>query len=173
MSDEVLAWLSVWSEVQMNCVWSSWCFCHPIISWFIKIQNGLPFWCQFIQFVLGKRLLNGCSSCGNNKIMLLVLEVYIITFVVFSCGILEASHDFVVCGNVTVEVSMLSCKILFICLLVLPTGLIFSIILLYWGKVTKDADWAVIISFYHRLFAFSTLFKLSKVNISGFKDRST
>jgi len=23
LSDEVLAWLSVWSEVQMSCIWSS------------------------------------------------------------------------------------------------------------------------------------------------------
>jgi len=34
-------------------------------------------------------------------------------FVVFSCGILEASRDFVVCGNVTVEVSMLLCTLRF------------------------------------------------------------
>jgi len=34
---EVLAWLSVWSEVQMICIWSSWCHFHPIISCFIKI----------------------------------------------------------------------------------------------------------------------------------------
>jgi len=27
----VLAWLSVWSEMQMICIWSSWCHCHPII----------------------------------------------------------------------------------------------------------------------------------------------
>jgi len=33
-------WLSVCSEVQMICTWSSWCHCHPIISCFIKIQNG-------------------------------------------------------------------------------------------------------------------------------------
>jgi len=39
-SDEVLAWLSVWSEVQMTCMWSGWCHCHLIISCFIKIQNG-------------------------------------------------------------------------------------------------------------------------------------
>ena len=39
----MLAWLSVWSEVQMICIWSSWCHCHPIISCFIKIQNGLTF----------------------------------------------------------------------------------------------------------------------------------
>jgi len=27
-SDEVLAWLSVWGEVQMIWIWSSWCHCH-------------------------------------------------------------------------------------------------------------------------------------------------
>jgi len=26
---EVLVWLSVWSEVQIVCIWSSWCHCHP------------------------------------------------------------------------------------------------------------------------------------------------
>jgi len=35
LSCEVLAWLSVCSEVQMICIWSSWCHCHPIISCFI------------------------------------------------------------------------------------------------------------------------------------------
>ena len=56
-SDEVLAWLSVWSEVQIVCIWSGWCHCHPIISCFSKMQNGLPFWCHITQFVL-----NGCSG---------------------------------------------------------------------------------------------------------------
>jgi len=32
LSGEVLAWLSVWSEVQMICILSSWCHCHPVIS---------------------------------------------------------------------------------------------------------------------------------------------
>jgi len=27
--------------VQMICIWSSWCHCHPIICCFIKIQIGL------------------------------------------------------------------------------------------------------------------------------------
>jgi len=31
-NDEELAWLSLWSELQMICIWSSWCHCHPIIS---------------------------------------------------------------------------------------------------------------------------------------------
>jgi len=39
----VLAWLSVWSEVQMLCMWSSWCHCHPIISCLIKLQSGSTF----------------------------------------------------------------------------------------------------------------------------------
>jgi len=43
LSDEVLAWLSVWSEVQMVCVWSSWCHYHPVISCFIRIHNGFTF----------------------------------------------------------------------------------------------------------------------------------
>jgi len=38
LSDEVLAWLAVWSKVQMICIWSSWCYCHPIISCFMKIH---------------------------------------------------------------------------------------------------------------------------------------
>jgi len=43
LSDEVLAWLSVWSKVKMTCIWSNWCHCYPIISYFIKIQTGLTF----------------------------------------------------------------------------------------------------------------------------------
>jgi len=61
MSGEVLAWLSVWSEVQMICICSSWCHCHPIISCCSKVQNGLPFWCLLTQVVLEKRPLNGYS----------------------------------------------------------------------------------------------------------------
>jgi len=26
---ELLAWSSVWSTVQMICIWSSWCCSHP------------------------------------------------------------------------------------------------------------------------------------------------
>ena len=28
LSGEALSWLSVWSEVQMICIWSSCCHCH-------------------------------------------------------------------------------------------------------------------------------------------------
>ena len=43
-----MAWLSVWSEVQMICIWSSWCHCRPIISCPVKSRMvylssaGLP-----------------------------------------------------------------------------------------------------------------------------------
>jgi len=43
LNDYVLAWLSVWREVQMICIWSNWCHCHPIICCFIKIQNDWTF----------------------------------------------------------------------------------------------------------------------------------
>jgi len=47
-------------DIVHHYMWSSWCYCHPIISCFSKIQNGLPFWCQLTKVVLEKRLLNVC-----------------------------------------------------------------------------------------------------------------
>jgi len=61
VSDELLAWLSVWSEVHVICIWSSCCHCHPIISCSSKIQNGLPFLVPAYPGCPGKRPLNGCS----------------------------------------------------------------------------------------------------------------
>jgi len=60
------------AEVQMLCIWSSWCHCHPIISYSSKIQNGLPFWCRLTQVVLEKRPLNRCSS----SVVLIYLQVW-------------------------------------------------------------------------------------------------
>ena len=57
LSSGVLAWLSVWSEVQTVCIWSSWCHrIHPqtpssLAS--IKSRLVLPFWYQLTQVVLG------------------------------------------------------------------------------------------------------------------------
>ena len=62
LNDKVLAWLSVWSEVQMICIWFNWCHCHPFISCFITMQNGLIVLCQHTQVVLEKRPLNQCLS---------------------------------------------------------------------------------------------------------------
>jgi len=43
LSDDVLVWLSVWSEVKMICIRSTWYQCHPIISCFIKTQTDFTF----------------------------------------------------------------------------------------------------------------------------------
>jgi len=39
----VLAWLSVWSEVQ-TCIWPSWCHCHSLSLAPVKSELLLPFW---------------------------------------------------------------------------------------------------------------------------------
>ena len=54
LSDEVLVWLSVWGEVQVVCMWSSWCHCipkpryllpHLNPDWFYLSGTGLPRLC--------------------------------------------------------------------------------------------------------------------------------
>jgi len=71
LSGEVLAWLPIWSEMQMICIWSSRCHWRPIISCSSKIQNGLLFWCRPTQVVLEKRPLNGCSSSSSTSSLIL------------------------------------------------------------------------------------------------------
>ena len=58
LSDEVLVWLSVWTNVQIACIWSSGCHCHPktpssLASF--KSRLVLPFWYRLTQVVLEKR----------------------------------------------------------------------------------------------------------------------
>ena len=48
----------------------------PIISCFIKIQNGLPFWCRLTQVDLEKRLLNGCS-CSSSTVVVVVASCHL------------------------------------------------------------------------------------------------
>ena len=43
LSGGVLAWLSVWSEVQ-TCIWPSWCHCHSLSLASVKSRLVLPFW---------------------------------------------------------------------------------------------------------------------------------
>ena len=50
--DEVLVWLSVWSKVQIGCIWSSWCHCYlktqkSLASF--KSRPVLPFWYRLTQ----------------------------------------------------------------------------------------------------------------------------
>ena len=59
LSGEVLAWLSVWSEVQ-TCIWPGWCHCHSLSLASVQSRLVLPFWYWPTQVVLEKGPLNGC-----------------------------------------------------------------------------------------------------------------
>ena len=71
LSDQVLAWLYVWSEVHMTYIFSSWCHCDPTISCFIKIQIGSTFLVPTYPGCPGKRQLNGCLSIALVMILYL------------------------------------------------------------------------------------------------------
>ena len=57
LSGGVLAWLSVWSEVQ-TCISPSWCHCYSLSLASAKSRLVLPFWYQLTQAVPDKGLLN-------------------------------------------------------------------------------------------------------------------
>ena len=59
LSGGVLAWLSVWSEMQ-TCIWPIWCQCHSLSLASVKSRLVLPFWYWLTQVVLDKGPLNGC-----------------------------------------------------------------------------------------------------------------
>ena len=59
LSSRVLAWLSVWSEVQ-TCICPSWCHCHSLSLASVKSRLVLPFWYRLTRVVLEKGPLNGC-----------------------------------------------------------------------------------------------------------------
>ena len=54
LSGGVLAWLSVWSEVQ-TCIRPSWCHCHSLSLASVKPRLVLPFWCPAHPGSPGKR----------------------------------------------------------------------------------------------------------------------
>jgi len=59
LSCGVLAWLSVWSEVQ-TCIWPSWCHYHSLSLVSVKSRLVLPFWYRLTWVVPDKGPLNGC-----------------------------------------------------------------------------------------------------------------
>ena len=50
LSGGVLAWLSVWSELQ-TCIWPSWCHCHSLSLASVKFRLVLPFWYRLTRVV--------------------------------------------------------------------------------------------------------------------------
>jgi len=59
LSGGVLAWLSVWSEMQ-TCMWPSRWYCHSLSLASVKSRLVLPFWYRLTWVVPEKRPLNGC-----------------------------------------------------------------------------------------------------------------
>jgi len=86
LSGEVLAWLSVWSEVQ-TCIWPSWCHCHSLSLALVKSRLVLPFWYWPTRVVLEKGPLNGCVCVcylfivQNELLQICMLEMVLILFI--------------------------------------------------------------------------------------------
>ena len=59
LSGGVLAWLSVWSEVQ-TCIWPSCCHCHSLSLASVKSRLVLTFWYRLTWVVPEKGPLNVC-----------------------------------------------------------------------------------------------------------------
>ena len=59
LSGRMLAWLSVWSDVQ-TCIWPSWCHCHSLSLAAVKSRLVLPFWYWLTRVVPDKGPLNRC-----------------------------------------------------------------------------------------------------------------
>ena len=59
LSGGVLAWLSVWSEVQ-TCIRPSRCHCHSLSLASVKSRLVLPFWYRLTRVVPDKGPLNEC-----------------------------------------------------------------------------------------------------------------
>ena len=59
LSGGVLAWLSVWSEVQ-TYIRPSWCHCHSLSLASVKSRLVLPFWYWLTRVVPDKVPLNVC-----------------------------------------------------------------------------------------------------------------
>jgi len=57
LSDGVLPWLSVWSEVQ-TCMWPCWCHCHSLSLAPVKSRLVSPFWYQLTWVVPDKGPVN-------------------------------------------------------------------------------------------------------------------
>ena len=87
LSGGVLAWLSVWSEVQ-TCICSSLRHCHSLSS-FSKIQIGFAFLVPAHFGSPGKRAVKRVCVC----------VIFIQVFLCWKCIITSFSERIVICGS--------------------------------------------------------------------------
>ena len=73
LSGGVLAWLSVWCEVQ-TCIWPSGFHCHSLSLAPVKSRLVLPFWYRLTRVVPDRGPLNGCVVCVFNYRIYLRLD---------------------------------------------------------------------------------------------------
>ena len=67
LSGGVLAWLSVWSELQ-TCIWPNWCHCHSLSLASVKSRLVLPFWYQLTRVVPEQRAIKWVCVCHYKTI---------------------------------------------------------------------------------------------------------
>jgi len=70
MSDEMWAWLSVWSDRGANDLHNNGpadAIATSLSFASLKLKIVVPFWCRLTQVVLEKRPLNGCRLCPANR----------------------------------------------------------------------------------------------------------
>ena len=92
VSGGVLAWLSVWSEMQ-TCIWPSWYHCHSLSLASVKSRLVLPFWYRLTRVVPEKGPLNGCVCVYLDQQMFISLTCSssfypLISYVIYVTNIL-------------------------------------------------------------------------------------
>ena len=88
LSGGVLAWLSVWSEVQ-TCIWHSWCHCHTLSLASVKSRLVLPFWYRLTSVVPDKVPLNWLLVQNRTFV---TFSSPIITLINNNCSAIDRSH---------------------------------------------------------------------------------
>ena len=74
----MLAWLSVWSEVQ-TCIWPSRCHFHSLCLASVKSRLVLPFWYWLTQVVPDKGPLNGCMYVCKELTWCFILKPHLVS----------------------------------------------------------------------------------------------
>ena len=86
LSGGVLAWLSVWSEVQ-TCISPSWCHCHSLSLASVKSRLVLLFWYRLRWVVPDKGPLNVCVCvCVRACVRVFMQSWLFFTFWIFVRG---------------------------------------------------------------------------------------
>ena len=86
-SGGVLAWLSVWSELQ-TCIQPSWCHCHSLSLASVKSRLVLLFWYRLTRVVPDKGPLNGCVCYDC-----LIFEPFTLYCVLQLCTVICIDYD--------------------------------------------------------------------------------